>query len=156
MNGRLTPFSFHVNRPYIRVIRLFETLTMKIPPPPPPPKKKKKNQGYSQSERSHSQSSIQLICFLPILHQSDVMEWHLANKIYASVNLSIAGSANNFQLFCTKIIPRQVMTLWPSYVETKLNDTKLKSKTFLAVALIHIKLLRVAHVHVIIRKLTFG
>ena len=91
----------------------------------PPPQKK---QGYSQSERSHSQSSIQLICFLPILHQSDVMEWHMANNIYASVNLSIAGSANYFQLFCTKIIPRQMMTLWPNYVETKLNDTKLKIK----------------------------
>ena len=62
MKEWLTSFSFHVNRPPIRQIKLFQTLTLKL-----------QGQGHEcdQRARSYSRPSIILTHFLFISHQSD-------------------------------------------------------------------------------------
>ena len=62
MNGWLTCFSSHINRPSIPEIRLFQTLTLKL---------QGQGHGCGQRSKSYSQSSILLICFRFISHQSD-------------------------------------------------------------------------------------
>ena len=62
MNGWLTSFSFHVNRPSHSWNRLFQTQTLKL---------QGLGHGCGQRAKSYSQPSILLIRFPFISHQSD-------------------------------------------------------------------------------------
>ena len=61
LNGWLTPFSFHVNRP-IPEIKLFQTLTLKL---------QGQGHGCGERSRSHIVPRIKPMHFLFVSHQSD-------------------------------------------------------------------------------------
>ena len=119
MNGWLTSFSFHVNRPSLSWDKAFQTLTLKF-------QLQGQGHGCGQRARSYNQPSIILTHFVFISHQSDqqflrwsyfeIWLWNIQGQAWVRSKVKVTYCTQyptNAFPFCFTSIGTNIPEIWP-------------------------------------------